>query len=219
MASWLYVGAAGSSRLRGRLHRVWAMMRLMVARGITAGFLLDRQWHLMTDGMEGTKRSALLALATVLAQAGTSYAIIGGVALQAHRAEPRTTLDIDVAVKGLDTLPRSDLQSAGFTSRGRFPHSENWRGPDEVPVQFTEDQALVPAIERAIAIEIEGVSLRVIGRSDLLHEKLRAGADPARRRSKRLQDLADAQGLLEETPELRAGLSEAERRILNALPP
>ena len=86
-------------------------------------------------------------------------------------------------------------------------------------MQFTEDQALVPAIERAIAIEIEGVSLRVIGRSDLLHEKLRAGADPARRRSKRLQDLADAQGLLEETPELRAGLSEAERRILNALPP
>lgn len=58
----------------------------------------------------------------------------------------------------------------------------------------------------------------MIGRSDLVHEKLRAGSNPAPRRSKRLQDLADAQALLEETPALRMELSEAERAVLDSLP-
>jgi len=55
-------------------------------------------------------------------------------------------------------------------------------------------------------------------RSDLLHEKLRGGSDPARRRSKRLQDLADAEALLEDAPALRSELSEREQAILDALP-
>jgi len=59
---------------------------------------------------------------------------------------------------------------------------------------------------------------RALARADLLHEKLRAGSDSARQRSKRLQALADAQALLEETPELRSELSAAERAILAVLP-
>ena len=85
-------------------------------------------------------------------------------------------------------------------------------------MQFTDDPAPASALERAVDIELDGVRLRVIARSDLLHEKLRAGTDPARRRSKRLQDLADAQALLEQTPELRGELSEAERETLDSLP-
>lgn len=168
--------------------------------------------------MGTTKRPALLALAKVLADTATPYAIIGGIALQVHHAEPRTTLDIDLAVLHLDAIPRAELRAAGFTARGQFTHSENWLGPEEVPVQFTDDPALASALERALEIEVDDVPLRVIGRSDLLHEKLRAGSDPARRRSKRLQDLADAQALLEETPDLRMELAEAERRILDSLP-
>jgi hypothetical protein len=60
--------------------------------------------------------------------------------------------------------------------------------------------------------------LRVLRVADLLHEKLRAGRDPARRRSKRLQDLADAQGLLEQDPALRGELSADERALLDNLP-
>ncbi|MCC7370740.1 MAG: hypothetical protein IT306_20130 [Chloroflexi bacterium] len=67
-------------------------------------------------------------------------------------------------------------------------------------------------------LDAAGLPPRVIGRLDLLHEKLRAGTDPARRRSKRLQDLADAQAILEEAPELRTHLSAQERTILDALP-
>jgi predicted nucleotidyltransferase len=190
----------------------------MAANGLEIGFLLDHQWYALRGEMEISKRPAQISLASVLADSGTPYAIIDGVALQIHQAEPRTTLDIDLAVASFDTIPRDELQAAGFSMTGQFAHSENWVGPEGVPVQFTEDPALGPALERAVEIELAGVQLRVIGRTDLLHEKLRAGTDPARRRSKRLQDLADAQSLLEETPELRAELSAAEQAILAALP-
>ena len=81
-------------------------------------------------------------------------------------------------------------------------------------MQVTDDPALAEALGRAEEVEIGGVRLRILGRADLLHEKLRAGADPAPRRSKRLQDLADAQALLEVFPELA---SELQRR--RARPP
>ena len=85
-------------------------------------------------------------------------------------------------------------------------------------MQFTADPALQAALGRAVEVDLDGVPLRVLGRSDLLHEKLRAGSDPAGRRSKRLQDLADVVGLLEQTSELALELSDAERAILDALP-
>jgi hypothetical protein len=185
---------------------------------LEVGYLLDRQWHALRGEMDTTKRPALMTLARVLEQSGTPYAIIGGVALQMHQAEPRTTLDIHLAVRNFEAIPRDALQRAGFSVGGRFAHSENWVGPSNVPVQFTDDPALGPAVDRAVEIQVEDVRLRVIGRADLLHEKLRAGSDPARRRSKRLQDLADAQALLEETPDLRAALSPSEQAILDALP-
>jgi hypothetical protein len=140
------------------------------------------------------------------------------VALQVHHPEPRTTLDIDVAVLAYDHLPRAALEAAGFTCTGRFSHSENWLGPQGIPVQFTEDPALAEAITRAEEVEIEETHLRVIRRADLLHEKLRAATDPARRRSKRIQDLADAQALIESTPTLVQELSATERALLDQLP-
>lgn len=189
------------------------------AGGLEIGFLLDRQWCLLRNEQERTKRPALLALAAVFGEAGVPYAVIGGVALQVHQQEPRTTLDIDVAVVAADQIPRERLEAAGFVLTGRFSHSENWRGPESVPVQFTDDPVLIDAVHRADEVQLEGARLRVINRTDLLHEKLRAAMDPARRRSKRLQDLADAQALLEASPELDANLGHAERAALRGLPP
>jgi hypothetical protein len=186
--------------------------------GLETGFLLDRQWHWMRSGMEQSKKPALLALGRVLFQTGTPYALIGGLALQVHQAEPRTTVDIDFAVLDRGSIPWAELEAAGFHRTGRFEHSENWLGPEGTPVQFTDDPALAAAVARAEEIQLEGVPLRVIVRADLLHAKLRAASDPARRRSKRLQDLADAQGLLETNPELAAGLTPEERAILERLP-
>ena len=194
------------------------MVATMTWNGLEVGFMLDRQWYWLRDEIERTKCPALLALARVFAAAQVPYAIIDGVALQVHQTEPRTTLDIDVAVTVSAQLPRAQLEAAGFTWTVQFSHSENWVGPDGTPVQFTDDPALAEAIRRAEQIELEDVQLRVIGRVDLLHEKLRAASDPARRRSKRLQDLADAQALLESTPTLAHELRAEERALLDQLP-
>ena len=166
--------------------------------------------------MQRTKEPTLLAVARVLEEASVAYAIIGGVAVQIHLPEPRTTLDIDIAVAG--RIPGDRLIAAGFTRGGAFAHFENWRGPDDTPVQFTSDPALHDAIGRADLVERAGVRLRVIRRLDLLHEKLRSGADPARRRSQRLQDLGDAEALLEADPSLSEQLTAAERALLDRLP-
>jgi hypothetical protein len=193
-------------------------MSIMQQEKLETGFLLDRQWFWLRGEMEQTKRPTLLALARVLAEADTPYAIIGGIALQVHQEEPRTTIDIDVAVATYGQLPRAQLEAAGFSLTGSFSHSENWVGPDNTPVQFTDDPALAEAITRAEEVVLEDVALRVINCIDLLHEKLRAASDPARRRSKRLQDLADVEALLEATPALAEKLTTEERAMLEQLP-
>lgn len=48
------------------------------------------------------------------------------------------------------------------------------------------------------------------------YAKLRAAGDPARRRSKRLQDLGDAQALVEDHPALRDALSPDDAASLQA---
>jgi hypothetical protein len=190
-----------------------------MARGIETGFALDRQWHWLQGGdMERSKRPALLLVARLLEEAGLPRALIGGLALQVHLPEPRTTLDIDLAVASLDRLPRTALEAGGLRPTGRFPHSEDWVAPDGTPVQVTDDPLLAGALDRAEEVLVEGARLKVIRRADLLHAKLRAGADPARRRSKRLQDLADAQGLLEADVTLANELTAEERALLDQLP-
>ena len=216
-------GGQGPSSFTGSYSRRWlpdgprAIIRLPMQHGLEAGFTLDRQWFWLRGEMERTKRPALLALARIFAEAEVPYAIIGGVALQVHQAEPRTTLDIDIAVVAYGQIPRAQLEAAGFTCTGRFSHSENWIGPEGTPVQFTDDPALTEAVQCAEEVELENVRLRVIARADLLHEKLRAASDAARRRSKRLQDLADAQALLESTPALEQELTPEERALLGQL--
>lgn len=168
--------------------------------------------------MDQTKRPALLALCRVLADEHVPYAIIGGLALQVHQREPRTTLDIDLAVLRRETIPRDALRAAGFQFGAVFEHSENWVAADGTPVQFSDDRALAEAVRAADEILLEGVTLRVIRVKDLLHVKLRAGSDPARRRSKRLQDLADIHSLLEEDPNLIHELTAEERALIEKLP-
>jgi hypothetical protein len=190
-----------------------------VARtGIETGFLLDQLWYLLRDEMDRSKEPALLLIGRIFTEAGVPYAVIGGIALQVHQPEPRTTLDIDLAVLSRADIPRAKLQSAGFTFAGQVADSENWVGPGDTPVKVTDDPALADALGRAEEIEIGGVRLRILGRADLLHEKLRAGADAARSRSKRLQDLVDAQALLEVFPDLASELNAEERARLDELP-
>jgi hypothetical protein len=204
-------GQPGRSVLR-------AIIAGVTRTGIETGFLLDLRWRLLRGEMEQSKEPALLLIGRIFAETGVPYAIIGGLALQMHQPEPRTTLDIDLAVPSRAVIPRRRLEEAGFVLPGQFAHPENWLGPGNTPVQVTDDPALYGAIGRAEEVSIGGVPLRIIGRADLLHEKLRAASDPARRRPRRLQDLADVHALIEAFPELTRELSAAERARLDALP-
>jgi len=189
-----------------------------MSSGLAAGFLLDQQWHWMRGDMETTKKPALASLVRVLGSANVPYAIIGGVAVQVHHPDPRTTLDIDVAVLSSSAIPREALTTAGFRPTGSFEHSENWVAENGTPVQFTDDPALASAVHSAEEIPLDDVTLRVVRVIDLVRQKVRAGSDPARRRSKRLSDLVDAQGLLEAYPVLRDELTPEELAVLDQLP-
>jgi hypothetical protein len=185
---------------------------------LSAGYLLDRRWHWMMGEMERSKEPDLSLLMSILSGQGLPYALIGGVALQIHQREPRTTLDIDIAVIDRADLPRDLLVASGFRETGRHEHSDNWVGPEGTPVQFTDDPALAGPVSRAVERQVGSLQIRVLGALDLLREKLRAGRDPARRRSKRIQDLADAQALLEQDPALERELTADEKAILDQLP-
>jgi hypothetical protein len=168
--------------------------------------------------METTKKPALLTLGRILDESRIPYAIIGGIAVQIHHPDPRTTLDIDLAVLSRSAIPSEALIAAGFRRTGSFEHSENWVATDGTPVQFTDDPTLASAVSSAGEVLVDDIRLRVIRVVDLLHEKIRAASDPARRRSKRLQDLADAEGLIEANPELAQHLAVEERALLDRLP-
>ena len=164
--------------------------------------------------MESTKKPTLLALARIFEATQTPYAIIGGIALQVHSSDPRTTIDIDLAVLSREAIPREAMMAAGFRMTGVFEHSENWVSPDGTALQLTDDPLLADAVNAAEDVLLDDVSLRFMRVVDLLHAKLRAGSDPARRLSKRFQDLGDVIGLLESKPELEHELSPEERAIL-----
>ena len=157
-----------------------------------------------------SKEQPLRLVAQLLEREGVPYALIGGVALQLHSEEPRTTLDIDVAVPTYAQVPRAALLGAGFEHTGRHAHSDNWRAPgsgtlkSRTAVQFSaEDEGLAEAVEQAITVDLtSGVRLRVATVANLIALKLAAAEEPQRRPSKRAHDVADVLALLEEHPEI-----------------
>ena len=151
---------------------------------LEASFGLDRMAAFLRGrGMDHTKKSALEALARVLDDNGVPWAIIGGIALQAHVEEPRFTKDIDVAVLSRALLPREALAAAGFAETGRFAYSDNFSGFG-VPVRFSDEPAFAEAIRRAETHLLETVQLKVIGPLDLARAKLRAASEPLRARAR-----------------------------------
>lgn len=176
---------------------------------------LDVRFHdLKGDAVVTSKDAAFRELFRILEASGLEYALIGGVAVQLWRREPRTTLDIDVAVKAYESVPRVALEAAGFRMLARHSHSENWAGPGETPVQFSDDPAFTSLIDSAALKSFEGGHVRVASPSALVKEKLRAASDPARRDSKRFQDLTDAKSLAEDHPEVEKELTATERALL-----
>ena len=85
---------------------------------------LDTRFHdLKGDAVVTSKDVAFRELFRVLEESWLEYALIGGLAMQLWQGEPRTTLDIDVAVRSYESVPRAALAASGFRLLARHPHS------------------------------------------------------------------------------------------------
>ena len=153
------------------------------------------------------KVAALIDTARALDGVGAPYAVVGGVAVGLRSGVPRATIDSDIAVRS--TVPSSSftqaLRAAGFRLTGTFAHSLNFRHRSGEPVQIVVDPAFDPMIDRAETLDVAGVPIRVVITEDLISMKERAASDPARRRSKALQDQADIALLRGDVPDADEG--------------
>lgn len=156
------------------------------------------------------KERVLASLVRVLEDAATPYAVIGGVAIQLYTEEPRTTADLDIALRSHDDLPRASLEAAGFALDGIHEWTENWRGPAakgtlrklRVGIQFSADGLMPDAVDRSEVVSVGEFTVRLATLPDMILLKLAAAGDPKRRASKRSQDVTDVMRLLEEHSEL-----------------
>src|SRR5712691_11647128 len=144
---------------------------------LALGNALDHLWG-ETMGLPESdpKETALRLVTEILEREGVSYALIGGVAVQLRTEEPRTTLDIDLAVRRYNDVPSAALLDAGFEHTGRHEHSDNWRAPGSQParlrtaIQFSaEDVGIADAVEHAELFHTDlGLQLRVATVEDLI---------------------------------------------------
>lgn len=190
-----------------------APTKVEVSERLAIGRALDRLWGETMGFQEGDpKERPLRMIADLLAKERVPYALIGGVAVQLHTSEPRTTLDIDLAVPTYAHIPAEALRRAGFEHTGRHEHSDDWRAPgtgslrQRTAVQFSAEEAgIADAIEHAHVVDLGGGTLlRLASVADVIELELLAAQEPRRRASKREHDVADVIALLEEHPSLRS---------------
>lgn len=153
------------------------------------------------------KIGAIAAAAEVFEAGAVDYALIGGLAVAVRSGVPRATLNVDFAIP--TRIDRSWLAqqfgARAFKLTGEFAHSLNFRHASGEPVQLAFDSGFDAMIERAEAVQLGELSLRVVTKADLIAMKRRAAADPARRRSKALRDLADVALLEGDVPDADEG--------------
>ena len=124
---------------------------------------LRARYASMTGGTAmGDPKDIIAALVRVLDGGSVHYAMISGMAAQVWRREPRTTLDIDLAVRSYDDLPVSELERAGFHKLARYEHTENWQAPDGSPIQFSDDPLFAEAIATAVSMPFANATVRAV---------------------------------------------------------
>jgi hypothetical protein len=141
-------------------------------------------------------------LVSLLSEAGVSYCVVGGQAVNAY-VEPVVSLDLDLVV-AVEELERVESLLRQHFRVDRFPHSVNVSLPgSDLRAQIQLDPRYGCFVERASARDVLGARLPVAHLEDVLQGKIWAAEDPSRRASKRQKDLADIARLLESYPELR----------------
>jgi hypothetical protein len=138
-----------------------------------------------------------ISLLAALAAAKVEYAVVGGVAVNAH-GYVRATNDLDIFIRPTEENARAAfnaLLALGVPLEGLQPNDlldeeENLRfGPEEDHIDILASIGEMPfdrVWRNRIETEVEGLSVPFISKSDLIENKRQVG---------RLRDLADAEEL------------------------
>ena len=156
----------------------------------------------------------VMRLVDCLERADIAWCAIGGVAVNHWAKEPMVTQDMDFVVAA-DAIERtvSLLEDAGFRSQ-RFDWSVNFTGRSTVSIQLSTEDFYREFPARAVPADVHGILLRVASLDDALRGKMKAWAEPQRRQSKRIKDLADIARLVEAHPRLWDSLTDDLKRQL-----
>ena len=168
------------------------------------------------NAISNSEVDILQLLLDILADTGSQYCVIGGLAVNAY-AEPVVSLDLDivVAAENIDELCE-EAKAKGLKVR-KFEHSVNLTSPkSDLRIQLQTDSRYQEFIARSLEREILGYTMMTASMEDVLQGKIWAYQDKARRRSKRQKDLADIMRLIEVKPasanqlppEIREGLEK-----------
>jgi hypothetical protein len=141
-------------------------------------------------------------LISLLNDHGIRYCVIGGQGVNAY-VDPLVSLDLDLVI-AVEQLGQAESLLAESFRMERFPHTLNLsQAGSDLRVQIQTDPRYGAFVERAAPRQVLGMTLPVADLEDVLHSKVWAAQDPARRSSKRQKDLADIARLLEAYPQLR----------------
>jgi hypothetical protein len=158
------------------------------------------------------KEDVVQLLLDILSETKTSYAVLGGLAVNAY-VEPIVSLDLDivVAAENIEEICRK-AEQRGFRME-KFPHSINLNSPrSELRIQIQTDKRYQEFLTKAKKKTVLGYEMAVACKEDVLRGKIWAYQDETRRKSKRQKDLADILRLVEAYSELKNMLPESLRK-------
>lgn len=138
----------------------------------------------------------------LLEETGSSYCVVGGLAVNAY-AEPVVSLDLDLVV----VSERVDALCEAARSKGlkiqEFEHSINLSAVEsDLRIQIQTDSRYQAFLAGAVQRDVLGYQMAVAALEDVLQGKIWAYSDAQRRKSKRQKDLADITRLVETHPAL-----------------
>ena len=166
------------------------------------------------NAVANSKEDVLQVFLDALAESGSDYCVIGGLAVNAY-VEPVVSLDLDIVVttKDIGAVGKRAYER-GFKAEC-FEHRVNLTSDkSDFRIQLQTDRRYQDFIPRSAQKEVMGYKMNVAALPDMLQGKIWAYSDETRRRSKRQKDLADILRLVEAYPELEAQLPPDMRKQL-----
>ena len=150
----------------------------------------------------------------ILAETGSQYCVVGGLAVNAY-VEPVVSLDLDIVVISRDIDKVCKVANTKRLKIARFENSINLTSTkSDLRIQLQTDARYQPFIDRAIQKEVLGYRMKVATLEDVLQGKIWAYSDEQRRKSKKQKDLADIMRLVEVYPDLEERLPTSVRNLL-----